>query len=137
MIIQMVVQMSGSRYDDRMWPQPWVNFEVPDEEGRGLIRAGAAMEVVQQETEQAPHQASQAPQTPQIPPYVASPPPATAQATASPPAPAQDEEPAKPPSPNDPKAAWVEHAMANHGVGEDEANTMTKAQLQANYGGRM
>jgi hypothetical protein len=137
MIVQMVVQMSGSRYDDRMWPPSWINFEVPDEEGRGLIRAGAAMEVVRQAPEpgeplQSVTVTGQGPQ------------PVTTEAVAQPPSPVQEgtaavqeqETAAGMPAPADPKSAWVAYAMA-HGSSEVDANNMTKAQLQAQYGGRM
>src|SRR5260370_30990013 len=42
MIVQMTLNMSGSRYDDRPWPPAWTDFEVPPWEGDGLIRAGMA-----------------------------------------------------------------------------------------------
>jgi hypothetical protein len=143
MIIQMTVQMSGGRYDDRQWPPPWTNFEVTEEEGHGLVRCGAAMEVVQQ-SEPAPLTGGEDPQTPQVPPYVASPQSAESAATAQPAsitpqeiAAAQAEHAAKTvPSPGDPKAAWVEHAVSQ-GMDRAEAESSTKAALQQQYGGRL
>jgi hypothetical protein len=140
MIIQMTVQMSGSRYDDRMWPPPWISFEVPDEEGRGLIRAGAAMEVVQV-TPDEPLLAATG-QGPQIPPYVAAAQPGTGPLTAQEIADAQAATAAREaakttPSPADPKSAWVQHAVDNHGVDQADAEAMTKAALQQQFGGRM
>jgi hypothetical protein len=134
MIIQMTVQMSGGRYDDRQWPAPWRNFEVPDEEGRGLIRCGAAMEVVSDDS--APEQDQPEPiQQPVGPPYTAS--PQTPSLTAEEIAAAQAQEAAKTqPAPGDPKASWVEHAV-KQGLSQDEAEGKTKAQLQQEYGGRM
>lgn len=142
MIIQMTVQMSGGRYDDRQWPAPWTNFEVTEEEGRGLVRCGAAMELVP--AEPVSLTGGEDPQTPQIPPYVASPQPAESAATAQPAsitqeeiAAAQAEHAAKTmPSPGDPKAAWVEHAVSQ-GMDRAEAESSTKATLQQQYGGRL
>lgn len=129
MIIQMTVQMSGARYDDRQWPRPWSDFEVPDEEGRGLVRCGAAMEVVSDgsaptDTESAAETAADVPSTPSS---------LTQEEIAA----AQAQQAAKTqPSPSDPKAAWVEHAVAQ-GADPAEAEGMTKVQLQQEYGGRM
>jgi len=129
-LIQMTVQMSGGRYDDRQWPVPWHDFEVPDEEGRGLISCGAAMEVVgatQPEKQEAP-----APE-PAWQPLPSSsndpvpvPPPLTLEPEENPPV----------PSNADPKAAWVEYAVSR-GATPEEAESLTKSQLQAAYGGRL
>jgi hypothetical protein len=133
MIIQMTVQMSGGRYDDRQWPAPWHNFEVPDEEGRGLIRCGAAMEVVKQDPEpDAPEPAAAEPAWEPLPSSSAAPAPV----------PDPEPEPAAPaeeiplPLPRDPKPAWVEYAVSR-GASQAEAEAMTKDQLQAAYGGRL
>lgn len=128
MIIQMIYQMSGGRYDDRSWPLPWHDFEVPDEEGRGLIRAGAAMEVVGNVNPAAPE--------PEPVPVKAA--PAAPSAPAPAPAPMAKTAIAEVPQPlpSDPKAAWVEYAVSR-GVSQTEAESMTKAQLQAEHGGRM
>ena len=120
MIIQMVTQMSGGRYDDQSWPTPWTDFEVPDDEGRGLIRCGAAMEVVGGLVKPAPDDDPEP--VPEADPE---------------PAPAVTPEPAGgPPAVGDPKADWVEHAV-NQGATREEAESQTKAQLQQNYGGRL
>lgn len=138
MIIQMVWQMSGGRYDDRVWPSTGMDFEVPDEEGAGLIRAGAAVQV--------PY----APALESAP----SPVPEPALVTAAAWQPTLEPEPAPAPAPvsaptamtvldqayvpvtGDPKAAWVEYAVSR-GAAQAEAEGMTKAQLQAAYGGRL
>lgn len=132
MIVRMTTQMSGGRYDDRSWPTPWVNFEVPDEEGRGLVAAGVALEVVLPPEAKAPLRS-----------LTVTPESAQASATASalpppsppPPAPPVTEEVPQP-RPADPKDAWVEYAVSR-GVSKAEAEAMTKAQLQAAYGSRM
>lgn len=135
----MIVQMSGGRYDDRSWPTPWVDFEVPDEEGRGLIRCGAAMEVVG-----TPETAAEPAQEPAPEPVVPAAPaweglPSSSNDPAPVPAPAMAKtaiDEAYVPVPADPKAAWVEYAVSR-GASQGEAEGMTKAQLQAAYGGRM
>lgn len=133
MIVQMIVQMSGGRYDDRQWPLPWHDFEVPDDEGRGLIRCGAAMEVVGAVRPESAVPAA-------VPAVMAEPEPAVPAAMAEPesaltPEPAVVKELA-PPAPGDPKAAWVDYAVSQ-GTARAEAEDMTKAQLQAVYGGRL
>jgi hypothetical protein len=121
MIIRMTLAMSGGRYDDRQWPAPGINFEVPEAEGRGLIRCGAALEV-----EMPAAQATVATATGTAPSL-----------TAAEIAEAQAQHAAKTgPAPGDPKAAWVDHAV-NQGLSRDEAEAMTKVQLQQGYGGRL
>ena len=128
MIVQMVFQMSGGRYDDRNWPVPWVNFEVPDEEGRGLIACHAAVEV--------PQNAPVPPAAPVVK-RVTAPAPAPVAVVEDKPASTAVEPPQKSqPSPTDPKQAWVDYAVTM-GVSRAEAEDKTKAQLQAAYGGRL
>lgn len=146
MIIQMIVQMSGGRYDDRTWPLPWHDFEVPDDEGRGLIRCGAAMEVVgalaTKATPAPPVKA--APSVKAMPaPSVKAAPVAPAKADpvpsvqAVPVAPAKAPEAEMPqPAPGDPRSAWIDYAVSR-GAPRAEANERTKTQLQAVYGGRL
>ena len=134
MIVQMIYQMSGGRYDDRTWPLPWHDFEVPDDEGRGLIRCGAAMEVVgtikapagTPATPADPGKAAVAPSPPRVSPELADPAPAKA--------PAEVEMPQ--PAPGDPKSDWVDYAVSR-GAARAEADERTKTQLQAVYGGRL
>lgn len=120
MIIQMIVQMSGARYDDRMWPVPWTDFEVPDEEGRGLIRCGAAMEVVQP-VKAVPPPPAPAPAAKAVPEVLVS---------------AQVPEELPRPSNSDSKEAWVEYAV-QRGASRAEAEVQSKANLQAAFGGRL
>jgi hypothetical protein len=57
MRIRMIVQMSGPRHDGTQWPQPGVEFEVPDAEGQALCGSGIAVPVPEQrmtETRPAP-----------------------------------------------------------------------------------
>ena len=117
MIIQMVTQMSGGRYDDQSWPTPWTDFEVPDEEGRGLIRCGAAMEVVGGLMAEPAAGADPEPESE----------PESAPAVSSVPA-------SGPPAAADPKAAWVDYAVSL-GTPRAEAEEQTKAQLQSAFGG--
>lgn len=135
MIIQMAWQMSGGRYDDRPWPPPWTDFEVPDEEGRGLVSCGAATEVVRE----APAQAA---------------PVKSAPAPSPPVSPAGDEDdddegevPAESPvvtdgttvplpAPDDPKSAWIKYAVSL-GFSQEEAGAMTLAHLKMAFGGRL
>lgn len=146
MIIQMVYQMSGGRYDDRQWPAPWHDFEVTDEEGRGLIRCGAAMEVVGGTAPSTPEGSlvsQQAPEPePVQPAWQGLPSSSNDPIPVPPPAPVEDpivlEPEENPPVPlnADPKAAWVEYAVSR-GMNQADAESMTKAQLQAEYGGRL
>lgn len=125
MIIKMVYEMSGGRYDDRAWPPTWTDFEVPDAEGEGLVACGAAIYVA----------ASAAPAS------VPAPEPVVAKAA---PVPEPVEEPAsepvvaevKQPAPADAKLAWVNYAVSR-GASRAEAEDSTKSQLQAAYGGRL
>lgn len=134
MIIQMIVQMSGGRYDDRTWPLPWHDFEVPDDEGRGLIRCGAAMEVVSTVpiAKAAPPLLPPAPLAKEVPapPVKAAPGPAPAPAVRAPAAEVPQ------PAPGDPKSAWADYAVSR-GATRAEADERTKTQLQAVYGGRL
>ena len=120
MIIQMIYQMSGGRYDDRMWPPPGVDFEVPDEEGRGLVLCGAAREVAR------PPEPEPEPEPELEPEPEPTPEPAPEPALAELPQPA----------PGDPKQAWVDYAVSQ-GAPRAEAEDRTKAQLQAAFGGRL
>lgn len=134
MIIQMVYQMSGGRYDDRTWPTPWTDFEVPDEEGRGLISCGAAMEVVgivvsAAEAESVVTAAESAAETAALTAKAAESASETAALAAEAPAPAA-------PRPADPKQDWVDYAVSL-GAPRSEAETQTKVQLMAAFGGRL
>lgn len=120
MIIQMIYSMSGGRYDDRSWPPPGVNFEVPDEEGAGLVACQAAIMVAPSAVAPEPAPAAPEPEPEPVPVPKATPPvPELSQ-----------------PAPADPKAAWVDYAVSL-GASRSEAEDHTKAQLQAAYGGRL
>jgi hypothetical protein len=139
MIIQMAWQMSGGRYDDRSWPPPWTDFEVPDEEGRGLVNCGAAIEVPQLE----PLMLKSVPLQPV--PVTAT---AVATSAGGDSGGDDEEDPGQPagspvtgnapalPAPGDPKSAWVDYAVSQ-GFSEDEANAMTKTHLLQALGGRL
>lgn len=103
MLIAMHVKVSGGRGDGTDWPDAGLPFEVDDEEGQQLVRAGLAYPVAR----------------PVVPP---------------PQAPAGEGKPgtgpAEPPSSRAPKAAWVEHAVAQ-GMDRAEAEAMAKGDLMA------
>ena len=126
MIVRMVYEMSGGRYDDRAWPPTWTDFEVPDEEGRGLVACGAAVFIASS----AAPAAKPVVQAPAV--KAPSPEPEPVKAEAVVPEPAETPRP----SPADPKAAWVAYAVSR-GAPRSEAEDSTKAQLQAAYGGRL
>lgn len=146
----MTVQMSGGRYDDRQWPVPWVNWEVSDEEGEGLVRCGAAMEVVLPPAPVLPERKS-SPQAAAAhiaaeeaaaaaqarPPVTEKEAAAAAKAAAREPLPPPELEKNPPvPLPGDPVDAWREYAVSR-GMTEAEAKSKNKTQLQAAYGGRL
>jgi hypothetical protein len=128
-IIQFIYQMSGGRYDDRAFPPPWTDFEVPDEEGNGLIYCGAAVRVTRAaapEPEPEPVKLSEPVSEPVL---------ESSFRRAPEPEPAVVKELPQP-APADPKAAWVDYAVSR-GATRAEAEDQTKAQLQAMYGGRL
>lgn len=49
MKIRMQVEKTGPRYDQRSWPPPGGEIDVPDEEGVALCRQGDAIPVPQPE----------------------------------------------------------------------------------------
>ena len=51
MRIRMLVEKTGPRYDDRPWPGPGGEIDVPDEEGRGLCAQGDAAPVAQKDAD--------------------------------------------------------------------------------------
>lgn len=123
MIVQMTVNMSGGRHDDRAWPPAWVDFEVPDWEGRDLVRSGIARFVRHSGTPSPP------PVQEPSPAAVVSEPARTAHG------PVSEDEPPQPPKAVDPKQVWADYAVS---LGEDEEHvaTLTKAQLMERYGSR-
>jgi len=140
-VVVMVHQMSGGRYDDRPWPPPGYEFEVPDWEGEGLVRSSSAVKIRELDDD--------------LPAYVTPPAPVSLPAETaagpaepsvwipdagltllpeSPPGSAVDV-PAEP-RPADPKQAWIDYAVSQ-GEPADTAGAMTKADLMSKYGGRM
>jgi hypothetical protein len=119
MIVQMLVHISGGRYDGQQWPMPGVSFEVPDEEGEALVRDRNALFVANSKS---------------------------AEKSEPEPEPEPEEEPAPKssdseeevlePAPSDTKGEWVAYAVSR-GANQSEAESLTKAQLQSAYGGRL
>ncbi|SRR5260370_27039621 len=135
MIVQMTLNMSGSRYDDRPWPPAWTDFEVPPWEGDGLIRAGMA-KFIRMAAKEAPLRGPDAETaTVSVPAETAAGPlgPQTLRPDwgtgAAVPAP-----PDAPP-PAAPKQAWIDHAVSQ-GADENTVGMLTKQQLMEQYGGR-
>ena len=130
MIIQMLANMSSGRHDGRVWPPAWTDFEVPDWEGRDLVAGGNAIFVADS------WPAAPEPEPVSEPlPHLHELPESEPESVSEPEEEPVQESPGGPPRPAAPKADWVDWAMAN-GVGEDEANGMTKQQLMELYGQR-
>ena len=121
MWVQMFHYISGGRPDGSQWPGAGGLLEVSDDEGESLIQGGNAKRAA-------------------APPRPAEEPVKSVLKVAPPPE-ELDQIPAPPgyhaePVPSDPKPAWVEWAV-HQGADRDEALQMTKAELQATYGGRL
>jgi hypothetical protein len=108
MKIRMIEQRSGGRYDGRAWPAVGVDFDVPDEEGAGLCAQGSAIPVAVKDADVEERGA----ESPAEPP---------------------EDAPVPKPAVNAPKAAWIAYVKA-HGMAEDEAAGMSKADLIAAQG---
>lgn len=125
MVIQMMIAMSGGRYDGQAWPPVGVDFEVPDEEGYALVfRDRVAVKVRDS--------------PPRAVPAVAKP-PEVAKLLQPEPEPEPEPEPAPDavqPAPADSKQAWIDWAVSQ-GTDRDQAAQLTKNQLMAAYGGRL
>jgi hypothetical protein len=137
MIIHMLVSMNGGRYDGQTWPPMRTDFEVPDSEGEALVRDGVAVKVAD----------SAGPSLPPLPQARVSQPSPTSAGPASeaqPPASLPPESPPLPPPPDDvpqplpsdQKSSWVAYAVSQ-GASQQEAESLTKSQLQSAYGGRL
>jgi hypothetical protein len=124
MWVRMIEGISGGRSDGRLWPLKGGLIEVPDGEGADLVRSVLAFPApppavdpdpaVVEEDEPAVAGEAEVPEPPE--------------------APAADDDPA--PSPADPKSDWVAYAIS-HGASQQEAENLTKAQLQSAFGGRL
>lgn len=139
MIIAMITHMSGGRYDDRPWAPPGVPFEVPDEEGEGLIRWHHAVWIADSA---APVIAPAVPVPVSLPAETAAG-PVPAEAAGVPGDGSSLFEQMggtitgpEPPKPADSKAAWIAYAVSQ-GAQEDDAAAMTKIDLMSRYGGRL
>ncbi len=146
MWIAMVHDMSGARYDDRMWPGAGIPIEVPDWEGEALVADHDAIEVPPP-----PPPPSSAPKADWVDHAVdlgVPPDEAAAMTKAELIGEAQVPEPVfapggpipgdgpEPPKPADPKQAWMDYAVTQ-GMTEDQAGMMTKADLMSRFGGRL
>jgi hypothetical protein len=135
MIIQMLFQISGGRYDGKPWPGPGIPFEVPDWEGEGLVKDKAAMLIAESARKPAPK-----PVVTELPRQTAPAPPAPSAPASEPVVPEPEPVPAvaelSQPASADPKATWVAYAVSR-GASQVEADNLTKSQLQATYGGRL
>jgi hypothetical protein len=153
MWVEMLEYISGGRADGTLWPPLFGKLEVDDLEGERLIRGALARRTA------APPRPVPVPPPPLPVPEWAKPaaefragsgsgpdqpvPPAPAPAVPHHQAPAGPDQPAPPgdaaggpPQQIAPKAAWVEYAVSQ-GANPAEAAELTKAQLQASYGGRL
>lgn len=134
--IKFVSYRSGARYDNRDWPAPGVPFEVPEWEAQALVRIKEAVYVADEEVAllSEPNVSTVVEPVPDEEPQpqpVPEPVPENAEEK-----PAREAPKAEPPKPNAPKAEWVTHAVSQ-GHDEAAAQAMTKAELQARYGGRL
>lgn len=129
MWIAMFYAMSGTRPDGSRWPAAETPFEVEDWEGDHLIRGQMAYRVTPLAPEKKPAKAAAAAQAAPAPAKaVAAEPVKTAE-----PAP---EEPSGAPSPSAARQVWVDYALSQ-GAQLADVSTMTKADLQSKYGGRL
>lgn len=138
MIVQMLFSMSSGRHDNRVWPPPGVDFEVPDWEGEDLVNGGNAIKVADSP---GPVPAQVQVQI-QVPEPVPEPEPAPEPVEVADREPVPDmklepepEVPGGPPRPAAPKAEWVEWAL-QQGADQIDANNATKQQLMELYGQR-
>jgi hypothetical protein len=150
MWVVMTLSMSGGRYDGRTWPPRGVPFQVPDWEGRDLVKVQQAVEIdtpawavsspppPAPAPEPEPTVVSEPSATSAGPAVVAEDAPGLPEAAADgaeAPEAAPDEEDVVP-GPGDTKRAWVDYAVSK-GASPAEAATQTKTQLQQAYGGRL
>ena len=123
MHIRMVQERTGGRWDGRPWPPVGGTIDVIDEEGAAICAAGWAVPVVteKRKTETPEDTLKVSEETREAPPEPVAPSrPAAASASS-------------PPAVNDPKSAWVAHAVSR-GAQAAYAETLTKQQLIERYG---
>jgi hypothetical protein len=126
MRIRMLEERTGPRYDDRSWPPPGAEFDVPDEEGAGLCAQGAAVPVAVLDA--GVETRADAPPEPEPEPEPG--PEAEPEPEPEPVAEAEVVKPAAAAS----KADWAAYATAR-GMAEAAAQSATKNDLIAEYGG--
>lgn len=145
--IKMISQRSGGRYDNRDWPAPGEPFSVPEWEGEALTRikeaiytddaeaANLSQPKVDSDVEplEEKYHGGQSVSSPNVnsdvePVEVAPVEDAEEEVT--------EEEEVRKPAPYASKADWVSYAVAQ-GHDSDDASTLTKAELQSRYGGRL
>lgn len=125
MKIRMVQERTGPRWDGRAWPPVGGEIYVDDDEGAAVCGSGWAVPVPEQRKVETPEDTltvateTRAPESPAEP--------------VSEPAAAEDAPAAAPPAVNDPKAAWVDHAVTQ-GTSRDEAEAMSKSALIRQFG---
>jgi hypothetical protein len=144
-VVAMVHQMSGGRYDDRQWPPPGFEFEVPDWEGEGLVRSNSAVKIRELKDDRPAYVTPPAPVS--LPSETAAgpvpPEPAPEVVVSSGPAASDsDSDVQEPPKPSDPKQDWMDYAVAESErrgapITEDQAGARSKADLMSEYGGRL
>lgn len=165
MIIRMIQNMSGGRYDNQQWPPAGIDFEVPDEEGEALIRDRNALFV--RHSAVAPEPVVIVEQIVSEPSPTGSGPiwssAATGPAWSTPGDEKADKPAAKPalekaapeptpdeiaheaaplaqtpnrPKPSESKRLWEDYAVAK-GMDPDDAVDSTKAELMSKFGGRL
>jgi hypothetical protein len=121
----MVQERTGPRWDNRAWPPAGGEIYVEDEEGAAICGAGWAVPVPEQRKTETPEdtlnvatetRTAESPAEPVSEPAVPEPAPVPAV-----------------PAVNDPKGAWVDHAVAQ-GASKDAAEAMSKSALIRQYG---
>ena len=133
--VQMLEYVSGGRWDGTVWPPAGGALMVPDWEADDLIRGRLARLWPWPEEEAAEPEPVPDPMepVPVAPPQVS--PLAEASAVGVPALAEQDIPGEGAPKPSAPKGDWVAWAVSC-GVSDDEANSMSKAELMERYGGR-
>jgi|SRR5215472_6847455 len=124
--VRMLVKVSGGRADGSMWPDPWNSdglLECGDAEAADLVAAQIAVPA------KAPEKPAEEPESVLEP----APEPEEVQPEEEP---AMEEGTGEAPSPSAPKADWVDYAVSKGEV-PATAVSMTKADLQSKYGGRL
>ena len=131
MWVQLRETLNTGRYDGRLWPPIYTDFEVPEWEGDRMIASGLAIKVAGP-AQPPPAPPSASPEPVATIPEMVSEPSATGQPEIVP----EPEIELSEPAPGDSKQSWLDYAVSQ-GASPGEAATMTKAQLMQAYGGRL